>query len=828
MPAPRPAASPTGAGSHAISAVYSGDPDFLPSTSATLAQTVNRDPTTTTLASSANPSLSGQAVTYTASVTANVPGSGTPTGTVTFQDGGSNIAGCGAQALSGAGTATCGLTYPGVGSHSITAIYSGDPDFLASSSAALTQTVNQASTTTNLGSSANPSVSGQPVTYTASVTANAPGSGTPTGTVTFQDGGVNIAGCVNQALVAGSAGCPANYPGPASHTIGAAYSGDPDFLPSSSATLTQTVNSDPTTTTLGSSANPSAAGQPVTYTATVTANAPGSGTPTGTVDFRDAGVAIAGCAAQPVSVAGTATCAFTYAGPGSHTVDAVYSGDVNFNASTSAALTQAVNQDSTTTTLGSSAGPSVSGQVVTYTATVTADPPGSGTPTGTVDFRDAGVTIAGCGAQAVSVAGTATCTVTYAGPGSHTISGVYSGDGNFNPSTSPNLTQTVNKGSTTTAVTSSANPSVSGQNVTYTATVTADPPGSGTPTGTVTFQDGGIDIAGCINQPLVAGTASCTTTVAAPGAHPIRGNYSGDARFLTSLSAPVAELILPALPDTSSPHSSAGTAGPGSPDGLPGLWLALLALIAGIGWFAMAALGRVDNGARLRKGRGRVAFVALTVLLCLALGTLAASQVMPAAPPASPSAAAGGSETTAQALPTGTQLIGSKVVSVAKPAPLAAGNFHQATGPILPTRLRIPAIGVDTQVVGVGLLRDGSMDVPDNLWTSAWLSTGARPGQPGTSVIAGHRGIGTPAVFSHLEGVRAGDRIYLSDAAGAELVYEVTRVDTRDLSTATGVAVFGPSAQKQLALITCFGKYSSRTGTYDHRLVVFSKLLPGS
>src|SRR6202011_4180906 len=147
---------------------YSGDPDFLSSTSATLTQTVNRDPTATALSSSANPSVSGQAVTYTAAVTPNAPGAGIPTGTVTFQDGGVDIAGCVNQALFAA-SATCGVTYPGVGSHGITAIYSGDPDFNTSTSALLRQIVNRDPTTTTLGSSANPSLSGQAVTFTATV-----------------------------------------------------------------------------------------------------------------------------------------------------------------------------------------------------------------------------------------------------------------------------------------------------------------------------------------------------------------------------------------------------------------------------------------------------------------------------------------------------------------------------------------------------------------------------------------------------------------------------------------------------------------------------------
>ena len=130
------------------------------------------------------------------------------------------------------------------------------------------------------------------------------------------------------------------------------------------------------------------------------------------------------------------------------------------------------------------------------------------------------------------------------------------------------------------------------------------------------------------------------------------------------------------------------------------------------------------------------------------------------------------------------------------------------------------------RAVGDGTRSDGSMDVPDNLWTSSWLSEGPRPGQAGSAVIAGHRGIGTPGLFGHLEGVRAGDRIYVADATGGELIFEVTRVASLSLSRATQVAVFGPTSQRQLVLVTCYGKYVSSTNSYDHRLVVFSRLLP--
>jgi LPXTG-site transpeptidase (sortase) family protein len=174
----------------------------------------------------------------------------------------------------------------------------------------------------------------------------------------------------------------------------------------------------------------------------------------------------------------------------------------------------------------------------------------------------------------------------------------------------------------------------------------------------------------------------------------------------------------------------------------------------------------------------------------------------------------------------GTQLIGSKTVAVDPPPAPVAETFAAASGPITPSRLRIPAIGVDAWVGAVGLRKDGSMDVPDNLWTSSWLSKGPRPGQPGNAVIAGHRGVGSPALFSHLESVQPGDKIYVSDAAGNQLAYVVTRVAVLDLSPSTQLAVFGPTTAPQVVLITCFGRYIPSARTYDHRLVVFSSPLP--
>jgi Protein kinase domain/Bacterial Ig-like domain (group 3)/IPT/TIG domain len=500
-------------------------------------QNIKKSPsaTTTALSSSANPSVVGQSVTFTATVRVNPPGGGTPAGTVAFSDGGTAISGCGAQPVdAGTGTATCTVTYPSPGSHSITASYGGDGNDTASTSAALTQTVNQAATTTALSSSPNPSMPGQSVTFTATVTANSPGTGTPTGKVTFSDDGEPI----GTAPLNGSGVATFASTLEAGTTITASYSGDGNDTASTSAALTQTVNQAATTTALSSSANPSTAGQSVTFTATVTANSPGAGTPTGKVAFYAGGQLIG---TAPLNGSGVATFSTSALKAGTYTITASYGG--NFAASTSAALTQTVNQAATTTALSSSANPSVVGQSVTFTATVRVNPPGGGTPAGTVAFSDGGTAISGCGAQPVDAGtGTATCTVTYPSPGSHSITASYGGDGNDTASTSAALTQTVNKAATTTTLSSSANPSTAGNSVTFTATVTANSPGTGTPTGTVTFY-------GADGEPL--GTATLNSSGVATLALTLDANttitasYGGDGNDTASTSAALSQVVNP-------------------------------------------------------------------------------------------------------------------------------------------------------------------------------------------------------------------------------------------------------------------------------------------
>src|SRR5207237_1287390 len=124
-------------GSHSVTAVYGGDGNFTGGTSAPLAEPVSLDTTTFGLISSPNAPVFGQAVTFTAAVSAAAPGAGTPTGTITFMDGSATL---GTGTLSG-GQASFTTTSLTVATHDITAVYGGDNNFTGSTSAAVVETV---------------------------------------------------------------------------------------------------------------------------------------------------------------------------------------------------------------------------------------------------------------------------------------------------------------------------------------------------------------------------------------------------------------------------------------------------------------------------------------------------------------------------------------------------------------------------------------------------------------------------------------------------------------------------------------------------------------
>jgi Bacterial Ig-like domain (group 3) len=316
--------SALGGGAHTISATYSGSPLYLTSV-ATLGQTVNKAPSTSKVVSSLNPSTYGNDVTFTATVTS---GAGTPGGTVTFKDGATSL---GTSTLA-SGTAKLTTKALGGGTHSITAVYSSSPNFAASTSPAITQTVKKAGSTSVVTASVNPSSWHESVTFTAKVTS--PG-GTPAGTVTFKNGTTTIGtGTLNGSGVATFA---TNALTIAAHSITVVYAGNANFATSTSAALTQTVTKAKSTNTLTSSKNPSTHGTAVTFTATI-AGAFG-GTATGTVTFKN-GTATMGTGT--LNANNKVTFTTSTLAVGTHSITAVYPGDTHFTSSTSAAVKQVV------------------------------------------------------------------------------------------------------------------------------------------------------------------------------------------------------------------------------------------------------------------------------------------------------------------------------------------------------------------------------------------------------------------------------------------------------------------------------------------------------
>jgi hypothetical protein len=289
-------------------------------------------PTTTTLSTSTATAVFGQIETLTATVTSPA---GTPIGTVFFSDGNTLL---GSATLDASGKASIPVSL-GIGTHALTASFSGTTGFAASTSAAAAVTVNPAATTVTLQSSLNPAGAGQAVTFTATVSAVAPGATTPTGTVTFKDGNT-VLGTVAVGA-GGKATFTTTFAPAGDHVITAVYNGAATFV-GSSQSLTERVNAavtrKATTTTLSASANPVRVGQAVTFTATVRGPA-GAGTPTGTVTFFVNNTVVA---RVTLDANGQARLSGSFSVRGTYTLRAVYSGDGTFDASSQSLLEQVV------------------------------------------------------------------------------------------------------------------------------------------------------------------------------------------------------------------------------------------------------------------------------------------------------------------------------------------------------------------------------------------------------------------------------------------------------------------------------------------------------
>ena len=374
-------------------------------------------------------------------------------------------------------------------SNTVTATYNGDDtagDFSSSASSNYSVTEGKDTTFTTI-SGATTVVFNQKILYTATIAATGVGApGFPVdGTVMFSiDGGAGVPEPITNGVATFD---PPHWGNPASggaHTVDARYIGNDtagDYSSSSATQYSVTENSDDTTTTI-SGATTVVFKQKVTYTATIAAVSPGSGAPVdGHVTFS-----IDGGAGPTVLVAnGIATDVVTWGNPADgnmHTVDATYLGDdtlADFNSSMATTYNVTENSDDTITTITTSSGnfTPVTNETVTYTATISAINNGAGAPVdGTVTFH-----ILGVNSFIPLHNGVATTTVTWGAAGTvdNAFRATYDGNDSavdYKGSISTTHSITVGKDSTTTTLApSDANPGV-GENVTWTATLSATPP----------------------------------------------------------------------------------------------------------------------------------------------------------------------------------------------------------------------------------------------------------------------------------------------------------------------------------------------------------------
>jgi hypothetical protein len=158
----------------------------------------------------------------------------------------------------------------------------------------------------------------------------------------------------------------------------------------------------------------------------------------------------------------------------------------------------------------------------------------------------------------------------------------------------------------------------------------------------------------------------------------------------------------------------------------------------------------------------------------------------------------------------------------ARPA-VAVPEYTRTVG--LPQRLAIPSLRVDAVVESVGVDAENRMDTPRDPRNVAWFNPGARPGQRGNAVVAGHvdfAGLG-PAVFWEVRLLKPGAEVFVTDDAGLRWRFVVQGVESYLVEEFPGGRVFGETDETNLNLISCIGDFDPVTQSYNQRVVIYTR-----
>jgi hypothetical protein len=522
------------AGSHTLQATYNGDTNYSSSTATPVTLNVSKSTPTMVLMPATTAPPAGSNLQLTAQISPPASGATAPTGTVNFTVDGQPVG----TALVVAGfpaTATLSVTAPGIGPHSLTAVYSGDSNYNTVTSPAVTINVTKGTATLTVVPATTTPTPNSTMLVTATINAAVTGSTVPTGTVSFT---VDGAPAGSSAVSGGTtASTTITVPATGTHTLQASYSGDANFSASTSPPVSFTVAKIATLTSLSPSTTTPALGAPLPVMATVTPLSSGPNPPTGSVAFTMDGVTQG---IQPLTSGTPATASMTLPAlpPGGHTLGAVYTGDTYYATSTAAGVQVTVPKSPTTMSIAPATTTPAGGSSLAVSATIVATSPGSTLPTGTVNFTIDGTTVV----TAPVIAGTparATGTIPAIPGGTHVLAATYSGDNYYSSATASPVTITASKSPTTITISPSNLTPTAGGSLTVTATIASSTPSATGPSGTVSISMDGVTVATGTVTPGTPSTATITVPLVSAGSHVLAGTYSGDSNYTGSTSSPV-------------------------------------------------------------------------------------------------------------------------------------------------------------------------------------------------------------------------------------------------------------------------------------------------
>lgn len=143
-----------------------------------------------------------------------------------------------------------------------------------------------------------------------------------------------------------------------------------------------------------------------------------------------------------------------------------------------------------------------------------------------------------------------------------------------------------------------------------------------------------------------------------------------------------------------------------------------------------------------------------------------------------------------------------------------------------PVRVQIPAVGVDSDLIDLGLQDDGALEVPPTGFPAGWFTGAPTPGELGPAVIAGHVDWGgSPGVFADLRDVIVGDEVTVARADGSTAVFRVSEVGQYAKDAFPTAAVYGDLDHAGLRVITCGGEFDPHAQSYLDNTVVFADLV---